>query len=190
MPASSPTRSPPPPARASWPAPHSTPAALPSTSGGSRGPSWTRAPAPSSSGWRSRTPNPTRRPDPAGSAEEVLGVGADDLVSDGAVAEPGGLDATDDGDGDVSGLAHHQLGGRRQLVGDGDFRCLQRAPPSVFGAPQVDDGGDARAPKGDVDQAASPRAAEGVGHHDGDSDAGAGGEGVTDVTGRAIGVDR
>ena len=76
--------------------------------------------------------------------------GADELVADRAVAEPCGIDAADDGDRDAAGLAHDQLGGRRQLVGHGHLGDLQDAAERVGGAAQVDDGGDAGAADGDV----------------------------------------
>ncbi len=59
---------------------------------------------------------------------------ADDLGGDGALAEPRRVDAADDGDGDAGGLAHDELGGRRQLVGDAHLGDLQLAAVGVLGA--------------------------------------------------------
>ena len=68
--------------------------------------------------------------------------------------------------GDAGGLAHDQLGRRRDLVDDGDLGDLHLATEGVGGAPEVDDGGHAGAADGDVGDAPPPGAPEGVGHDD------------------------
>ncbi len=73
------------------------------------------------------------------------------------------VDPPDDGDGNAAGLAHDQLGGRGQLVGDADLGDLQLPARGVGGAPQVDDRGHAGAADGHVGDASAPGPAEGVG---------------------------
>src|SRR5947209_15857893 len=138
MPASSPTPNTPPPARASWPVRPSTRGGPPSTSGGSRGPSSTKAPVRSSSGWRRPGPSHTPRrhlvlvtidgryrrrssPERVWLAEQILAVGAHHLAAHRALPQPGLIHAPHHGYGHVAVLAHHQLGGRGQLVGDRHF---------------------------------------------------------------------
>ena len=121
--------------------------------------------------------------------EEILVVGADDLRLHRRLAEPGAVDAPHDGDGHVAVLAHHQLGGGGQLVGQRHLGGLQSSAPGVRSPPQVDNGGDSGAAEGDVHDAPAPRPAEGVGHHHGDDDARARRQGVPDVAGRTVGVD-
>ena len=95
-------------------------------------------------------------------AEQVLVRGAHDLGVHLAPAEPRRVDAAHHGGRHAGGLAHHQLGGRGQLVDDAHLGDLQLAAAAVLGAPQVDDGLDAGAADGDVGEAAPPRPPEGV----------------------------
>src|SRR5207248_4644332 len=77
----------------------------------------------------------------------------------------------------------------RHLVDHGDLGGLQGAAAGVGRTPEVDDGSDARAAEGDVDEAAAPGAAEGVGYDDGHPPTGTGLDGIPDVAGRPVGVD-
>jgi radical SAM superfamily enzyme YgiQ (UPF0313 family) len=61
------------------------------------------------------------------SAEEIAGRRADDLGAHRRGAEPRRVDAADDGHRNAGRLAHHQLGGRGQLVGDRHLGDLQGA---------------------------------------------------------------
>ena len=55
-----------------------------------------------------------------------------------------GVEAADDRDRDAGGLAHHELGRGRDLVGDRDLGDLELAAERVGRVAQVDDRGDAR----------------------------------------------
>ena len=61
-------------------------------------------------------------------------------------------------------LAHHELGGRRDLVGDRHLGDLEHAPGRVGRVAQVDDRGDAAHADGDVGEALAPRPPERVRH--------------------------
>ena len=82
---------------------------------------------------------------------------------DGALAEPRRVEAADDRDRHARRLAHHQLGGGGDLVGDRHLGDLELAAERVVGAAEVDDGGEAGDADGDVGESLAPRAAEGVG---------------------------
>ena len=68
-----------------------------------------------------------------------------------------------DRDGHARRLAHHQLGGRRDLVGDRDLGDLQLAAERVGRVAQVDDRGDAADADRDVGEALAPGPSERVG---------------------------
>jgi radical SAM superfamily enzyme YgiQ (UPF0313 family) len=123
------------------------------------------------------------------SAKEVPGRRADDLGPDRRRPEPRPLHTPDDGGGDPSRLTHDQLGGGRQLVGDGHLGDLQGPAQRVGRTPKVDDGGDAGAADGDVGDPVAPRPAERVGDDHPHVDSRPMGHPVTDTPGRAVGVD-
>ena len=100
------------------------------------------------------------------SAEEVLVRRPDHLGADRGWPQPLGGHTAYDGDGDAAVLAHDQLRGGGQFVGDADLGGHQLTTTSVGGALQIDDGGHAGTPDGDVGNAAPPRPPECVGDDD------------------------
>ena len=72
--------------------------------------------------------------------------------------EPRRVEAAHDRDRHARRLAHHELGGRRDLVGDRDLGDLQHAPERVGRVAQVDDGRDAAHADRDVGEAAAATA--------------------------------
>src|SRR5690606_15824578 len=121
--------------------------------------------------------------------EQVLARVADE-VSDAAVAEPGGVDAPAQCHRHARCLAAHQVGGAGELVDDADLGDLQLAPERVRGPAQVGDGPDPGAADGDVGGTPSPGTAEGVRDDDGDLDAEAVPDGITDAAGGPVGIHR
>ena len=102
-----------------------------------------------------------------------------------------GVEAAHDRHGNARRLAHHELGGRRDLVGDRDLGDHERAPERVGRVAQVDDRGDAAHTDRDVGETLAPRPAERVGHdRRATSTPDPGAQRVADVLGRAVGVDR
>ena len=77
------------------------------------------------------------------------------------------VEAADDRDGNAVELAHHGLGGARELVGEGEDRRLQDVAGRVPLTEIVGDRLKAREADGDVAQPFAPRPAERVGDDDG-----------------------
>ena len=82
---------------------------------------------------------------------------------------------------DPRGLAHHELGRCRDLVGDRDLGDVELAPARVGRAAEVDDAGEPGDADRDVGEAAAPGAAERVGDDDRHLDTVAGPERVADL---------
>ena len=105
------------------------------------------------------------------SAKEVFVRGTDDLGVDRRRAQPLRRHAAHDGHRDAAVLAHHQLRGRGQLVGDTDLGGDELTATGVGRALEIDDGGHAGAADGHIGDAAPPRPPERVGHDDPQLDA-------------------
>ena len=127
-------------------------------------------------------------PEPLSYRKRSSWVSAHELA-DGGLPQPRRVDAAHHGDREPARLAHHQLGGRGQLVGHGHLGHLHGAAEGVGRAPQVDDRGDAGHADGHVGQALAPRPAERVGHDHAHRHAEAGAHDVADAPGRAVAVE-
>ncbi len=98
------------------------------------------------------------------------------------------MDPAHDRDRHRAVLAHHQLGGGGQLVGDTDLGHRQLATQRVGAAAQVDNRRHPRGSDGHVCDASAPGTPEGVRHHHADLDASARTQGVPDVPRGAVRV--
>ena len=73
---------------------------------------------------------------------------------------PAQVDAPHDGSRNPAGLPEDELGGTRELVGDGDLRRAELVARAVAGAAEVEQRHDARDTERDVDRALPERTAE------------------------------
>src|SRR5438045_2844412 len=97
-----------------------------------------------------------------GSTEQVA-LARDDQLAGAALARE--VEAADDRGRDLRELAHRELGGAGDLVGDGDHRRVELVAGRVATALQVEQRAEAGHPDRDVGRAHPPRAAE-RGAHD------------------------
>ncbi len=100
------------------------------------------------------------------SAKEVFVRGTDHLGADRRRAQPLRRHPAHDRHRDAAVLAHHQLRGRGQLVGDTDLGGDELTSTGIGRALEVDDGGHTGATDGHIGDAAPPRPPERVGHDD------------------------
>ena len=98
--------------------------------------------------------------------------------------------ASDDRCADPVGLAHHELGGPRELIGDADPRGHHDPALRVLGSDVVDEREETGDPDRDVGLAEPPRAPERVGDDHGDVHPGEVLEPRPDPACRGVGIDR
>ena len=110
-------------------------------------------------------------------------------VADRALAAGEG-GAADERDGAAGGLAEGELGGGRQLVGDGADGRAHDPAVGVGDAAQVLERQQPGHADGDVDDAPAPRPAERIGHDDRHVDAEAGSHRGADAGRRGVGIAR
>src|SRR5436309_816487 len=114
------------------------------------------------------------------------GVAQEALAAAAVVGREG--EAAHDGGGHAVELAHHRLGGRGELVGEGENRRLQRPPRRIALAEIALERREAGHADGDVGEALAPWPAKGVGDDDADVAAGGRGESLAQRARRAVGV--
>ena len=100
------------------------------------------------------------------------------------------LEPADDRGRNSVDLAHHELGGARDLVGDGDLRRMQLVADPVARAAQVAHHLEAGRTERDVDRPLAPRPPERVRDQHRDGLAGEVAEPFADAGRRCVGIDR
>ena len=105
-------------------------------------------------------------------------------------ALPRDVQAANDRDRNSIGLAHHELGCARELVGDRDLRRLELVADAVTRTAEVFDDADACGAERDIDCPLPPRASERVRDQDRDLVAGQLVEAFAEARGRSIRVVR